>query len=222
MERKKQKVIVVGLPKTGTSTIAAMLRMLEYKVTGPDIKYKNGNYEYLDNQFGLYDAFQDYPWCFEWHRYFDDFSTKFIVLKRDRLSWWKSFYDSYGNKNENYLSYSYFNILKEHKNQKEFLDYFDAYYLKVESYAQNYPERFLNIDIKTFEWKDLCSFLNESTPTNLLGKVAEKPHVNKQNHTVKKSLKFKVIKKLKNYFYFVLGEDIYFRVVVFFRKNGII
>lgn len=59
-----KKVLVLGLPKSGTSTLATMLRMLGFKVTGPNpsIDKQDALLEF----YNTFEAFQDYPWCFEY------------------------------------------------------------------------------------------------------------------------------------------------------------
>ncbi|WP_430466454.1 sulfotransferase [Winogradskyella ouciana] len=217
--KKKYKVVVIGLPKTGTSTLAVMLRMLNYTVTGPDIKYKFGDARYLDETFGQYDGFQDYPWCFEWQRFLKYENTKFIVLNREKESWLKSFYESYGRDKESYLSFPYMKILKERENKEEFLNYFDSYYKTANEYVEKLPSRFLNISLKAFEWEELCDFLEEELPTNIFGRVVKKPHINKKNYKKdKKKFTYKTKRKLQSF----IGKHYWNKTITFLRKNGIV
>ena len=210
---------MIGLPKTGTSTLAVMLRMLNYTVTGPDIQYTFGDAVYLDKTFNYYDGFQDYPWCFEWQRFLKCENAKFIVLKREKESWLKSFYESYGKDKEGYLSYPYMGILKETNNRDKFLNYYDRYYNIANDYAKKSPNRFLFLSLKTFEWKDLCDFLDEKPPTNLLGGKVKKPHINKKNYKKDKSrFTYKSKRKLQS----LIGKHYWNRTITFLRKNGIV
>ncbi len=222
MSKKSHKVIVLGLPKTGTSTLAVMLRMLNYKVTGPDDKYAIGDGEFLDKMFESYDGFQDFPWCFEWQRFIDDNRSKFIILKRERTSWWTSFYNSYGRKDKRYLSYPFMQIEKKPENESRFLDFFDAYYKEVERYAVQDPERFLNVNIREFEWKELCEFLDEKLPKNLWGQLVKKPHVNKQKHKTAQTRSYKISNRFKKLISRLIGKENWRQLIIFLRKNGII
>lgn len=222
MSKKKHKVVVLGLPKTGTSTLAVMLRMLNYRVTGPDIKYKKGDLSYLNAVYNDYDGFQDYPWCFEWERFYKDENTKFIVLLREKQSWWKSFYESYGGKQDRYLSYPFFQILKDVSNKSLFMDFYDTYYATIDTYFQKDSERFLKVYIHSFQWKELCGFLEEDLPKNMLGKLVKKPHVNKEKSKTSRTLKYKVITKIKIYLTYLIGKENWIRFVVFLRKNNMI
>ncbi|SDS68569.1 hypothetical protein SAMN04515667_2738 [Formosa sp. Hel1_31_208] len=219
MSNKQHKVIVVGLPKTGTSTLAVMLRILNYKVTGPDIHYQFQDTSYLEKQFSEYDAFQDYPWCFEWERYINNPEVKCIILHRDFESWWKSFYDSYGNKNDRYLSFSYMKLSKTEANKALFLDYFNRYYNTAHKFTETYPKRALSTTIKTLEWTELCDFLDEKLPKNILGRLVKKPHVNKQNSKTRKTIKFKILNMIKYVLLKILSQKTYLKLGVFLRKN---
>lgn len=185
MSKKKHKIIVVGLPKTGTSTLASMLRILHYDVTGPDGDYNKGDLEVLNQKFQDYDAFQDYPWCFEWERFLDNPQVRFVVLKRDNISWFKSFYESYGRQQDSYMSYSFMNILKCLKNKDQFLEYFNTYYERADVCAKKFPERFLIVSIDTFQWEGLCLFLNEPIPKTMFGRPVKKPHANQKKYVSK-------------------------------------
>lgn len=222
MADKKHKVIVVGLPKTGTSTLAVMLRMLNYKVTGPNIDYTKGDDKLLNALYEDYEGFQDYPWCFEWQKFLKDPKAKFIVLKREKKSWYNSFYESYGGKENRYLSYPFIEISKHPDNKLKFFDYYDNYYNDVNSYIENEPSRFLEVSINNFEWPQLCNFLDEDLPTNVFGKVIKKPHVNKKNAKTVKSLKYKILSSVKKKISYVIGIDNWLKLVIFLRKNNII
>jgi hypothetical protein len=215
-------VIVVGLPKTGTSTLAVMLRMLNYKVTGPNIDYSIGDKALLNTLYNEYNGFQDYPWCFEWQNFISDPQAKFIVLKREKESWYHSFYESYGRKEHRYLSFPFIKISKLPENKAKFLKYFDDYYSNVDIVMKKDPTRFLEASIDSFEWSELCAFLNEDLPTNILGKTIKKPHVNKKNAKKIKSFNFKVVSFVKKKISYIIGEDNWVKLVIFLRKNNII
>lgn len=222
MSRKSHKVIVLGLPKTGTSTLAVMLRMLNYKVTGPDDSYNIGDTTSLDQMYESHDGFQDFPWCFEWQRFLSDERSKFIILQRESSSWWKSFYDSYGRKDKRYLSYPFMKIPKKLENEPLFLNYFKQYYEQVDSLAREYPERFLKVNISDFEWDELCEFLNEKLPKNIWGRVVKKPHVNKEKHKTAQTRWYKFSNSLKKKISGLIGKENWRRLIIFLRKNGII
>lgn len=221
MISKDKKIVVVGLPKTGTSTLTVMLRILGYKVTGPDIAFKPQDVIYLERNFEVFDAFQDYPWCFEWERYISDPRVLFIELKRDKLSWWKSFLNSYGGKGKGFLSYPYFGIEKYQENKELFIDFFVNYYANFESFKLREPERVLTIDVGVFGWEELCAFLKEPLPRDIFGKLVKKPHVNKLNYLNKNATRTIFLKKIKKLLIPLLGIENWQKTVIFFRKNGL-
>nr|WP_321233392.1 sulfotransferase [uncultured Psychroserpens sp.] len=221
MSKKKHKVIIVGLPKTGTSTVTIMLRILGYDVIGPDGDYNKGDIALLNQKFEAHDAFQDYPWCFEWERFLDKPEVKYIILKRNEASWFKSFYESYGRTGARYMSYPFINIRKDIKNKNQFLEYFKRYYNKANQYAENYPKRFLTISIDTFLWEDLCLFLNEPIPKTMFGKPVKKPHINKKYHISKPTSINKFRSKLRVYIVPIIGRKNWNTIVAFLRKNKI-
>ncbi|MAW81621.1 MAG: hypothetical protein CMI63_15390 [Parvularcula sp.] len=64
---KLRKVICVGLPKTGTSSLQSALKILGYKrLAGFDMadcmKYLRGDLEPLVEKMGAHDGAQDWPW----------------------------------------------------------------------------------------------------------------------------------------------------------------
>lgn len=203
---------MAGLPKTGTSTLAVMLRILGYSVSGPEINFKKGNTELLESLYSQYNAFQDYPWCFEWHHFMDNEHVKIIILYRDPESWWQSFYKSYGRGKEGYLSYPYMGLSKIEEIKPEFLEFFNKYYEGLAAVSKGEAHRFLYIDIKSLTWNKLCAFLEEELPTDLWGRISKIPHANKKNFKNRLSIKYKFKKLLKGLLFKILGEDLYFKV----------
>ncbi|MEN0001807.1 MAG: sulfotransferase, partial [Pseudomonadota bacterium] len=89
---KRAKVFGIGLHKTGTSSLAKALKLLGYKVTGP-----NGTRDadiaetYIRNAAKIssrFDAFQDNPWPLL-YRQMDAMwpGAKFILTTRDSEAW---------------------------------------------------------------------------------------------------------------------------------------
>lgn len=66
MQRKFDKVFGVGLPKTGTTTLGAMLRRLGYNHAPYDrqliLRYLEGDRSALAVAIERYDSFEDWPW----------------------------------------------------------------------------------------------------------------------------------------------------------------
>lgn len=210
---------MAGLPKTGTSTLAVMLRILGYSVSGPEIHFNKGNSELLESLYSQYNAFQDYPWCFEWQQFKNDQQVKFIVLYRNSEFWLQSFYKSYGKGQEKYLSFPYMGISKIEENKREFLEFFDQYYGRLAAASKDEAHQFLFVDIKSITWDKLCVFLNEKVPTDLWGRVSQIPHANKKNFKNRESNRYKYKKLLKGWLLKILGEDLYFKISNLINRN---
>lgn len=218
----KQKVIVIGLPKTGTSSLAAMLRMLGFKVTGPETEYQFQDYNYLDQQFARHDGFQDYPWCFEWQRYKGDSNVKYIILNRSFGSWFTSFYESYGGIHDNYLAYSYMNIDKQLDHKDQFEAFYKSYYERAQNFANQYPEHVLTTTMKSISWGELCLFLNRPIPRNIFGKTSRIPHVRKNEKEARGTTSYRNRVRLRNLIMPILGRKNWNVFVGFLRRNNLI
>ena len=98
---KQEKVIIVSLHKTGTTSVALFLEKLGYLVTGPDTNLyydsMKGDYATIDYFLKKYDAFQDDPW-YKIYPYIKEkySSAKFVFLERSPSSWLESVQAFYG------------------------------------------------------------------------------------------------------------------------------
>jgi len=219
--KKPYKIIVIGLPKTGTSTITVMLRMLGYEVSGPEINFIKNDDDELFLRYEQANAFQDYPWCFEWKQFCNMKNVKFIILYRDRYKWWESFYNSYGKQGVNYLSYPYFNMPKNKENKSAFLEFYDTYYKEARKHQRENPKNFYYTETLNLSWIELCEFLNEKIPRNLIGRISKIPHANKYNYKRKRSIVYSIINYGKNSFIRLFGLSNYRKITSFFHKNRI-
>jgi hypothetical protein len=195
----KNVILVLGFPKTGTSTISRMLTIMGYSVTGPDMIDS-----VLSSRLKNFNAFQDFPWFFRYDEFLNsEFELKIIVLKRDKEKWWRSFLKSYGYGEENYPMYfNYCNQLKKNENNKEkFMDIFDSYYDKVNLFLKSYRLEFIEINIETINYVQICSFLNKDLPKDIFGRVQKTPVVNKDNASFRR---FKIF-SIKRSFRLFLG-----------------
>jgi len=96
----KPKIFVIGLSRTGTTSIGNALALLGYKRLGwRDIRsphlihsFINGNLEPLYEQTRFYDAFEDLPWPYLYETLAEMYpDSKFILsLRRDEQIWLRS------------------------------------------------------------------------------------------------------------------------------------
>ena len=207
------KILIIGLPKSGTSTLTVMLRILGYSVTGPSPVNNN---KFLDKKFKKFNAFQDYPWCFEYKYLLEKQSMKIIVLKREPLKWAKSFKKNFGGNGTNYNCYDYIKISKNKPDYK-FIEYHTDYYNEAIEFLDSKNLSYLRIDLENLKWEDICQYLQKPIPKNAFGFTTKIPISNSDNHK-KKKLYFKFIKQLKKIALTVLGEN-YLKFSAFYHKN---
>ncbi|WP_179018603.1 sulfotransferase [Winogradskyella forsetii] len=208
------KIVIIALPKSGTSTLATMLRVLGYSVTGPNPNIKDE--DNLKKTYNAYQAFQDYPWCFEYANLIVNNKAKVIVLKRNKTNWLKSFRESYAGKGKNYLSYKYMKVSKNESDEK-FYNYYANYYKEALTFLEDNNIEYLDISLEHLNWKNLCGFLGKSVPKNIFGFASKVPKVNSKNFK-NNGLSFKLKKQLKKQLHHILGPY-YFKLTSFIYKN---
>lgn len=98
---KAQKIVIVSLHKTGTTTVSKFLEKLGFLVTGPDthLFYEVGaeNFNTVDVFLERYEVFQDDPWYLLYPYILEKYpNSKFIFLEREAQSWLSSMQRFYG------------------------------------------------------------------------------------------------------------------------------
>lgn len=181
LNKRNQKVFVIGYHKTGTSSMGKALQILGYKVCG-SIKRAKGYMEaespyafILDKARPLlneYDAFQDTPWFLFYKELYAMYpDAYFILTTRDADKWIKSVQKHFGTKKYMYLdliygSYDSFGMENEYK------EVYNKHNEECLAFFKDKP-RFMVIDLSDFGWNKLCSFLGVKSPNVAF------PHVNK-------------------------------------------
>jgi hypothetical protein len=213
MELNKNKLLIIGLPKSGTSTLATMFRMLGYSVAGPNsFSSKNELFRLVKN----YDVLQDYPWCFEYASILDKIEMKVIVLQRNSEDWYSSFIKSYGGEKDNYLAFEYMKLSKK-KSKAEFKGFHTQFYIECQSYLEINNIKYLNLDLSELSWKIICEFVDKPIPKNLFGQSSKLPRVNSKNYK-RKGFKHFLLKRLKKLLLLLLGNK-YTKFTSFIYRN---
>lgn len=213
MKKKKSKILIIGLPKSGTSTLATMFRILGYKVTGPTrFSSKRELLDVAENNH----VFQDYPWCFEYPYILNKLDMKVIVLERNAKEWSESFIKNYGNDGDDYLSFRYMKLSKSQP-KLDFVDYHDQFYSNCRSFLSLNGIEFLNLKLSNLKWSTLCEFLDEPIPKTLMGKTSGIPRVN-SNNLYKRNNTYEIIKKIKKLLIYFLGQN-YNKITSFIYRN---
>lgn len=170
--QKGRKVFVVGLSKTGTSTLKEMLTTLGYHVCGPrkDLlaDVRAGKVQAVDPTLDAYDAFEDWPWPLV-YRYADEkygAKARFILTRRKDADTWfrsvenhglgtsplKSMRDAYGH-------------YRPFGRKAAFVKTYEEHNAAVRSYFADQPERFVEFCLEEGDgWDKLCGFLGHDAP----------------------------------------------------------
>ena len=225
MSAPTYRVVAIALPKSGTTSLAVMLKLLGYHVAGPNPELQRGDSEGLDAAFAKHEGFQDYPWCFEWERWRERDDVRFVVLERDPERWWASFLASYGFEGTRYLSHPYMQLDKSADNRDAFLALHRDYYARARAFADAHPDRVLWSSIKELDWPELCALLDTEPPRDALGRPIPKPHAHKEHHRERDTLRYRAKVAARSLARHTLlpavGERRWHRFITFLRANGL-
>jgi len=163
----KPKVFVIGLSKTGTSSIGDALALLGYKRLGwKDIRsrhlvhtWANGDHTALIDQTRYYDAFEDLPWPFMYREMAEMYpDARFILsLRKDEQTWLRSMRRHVGR--GSWQPYAYFYGTNEvDGHEQTVLNSYRNHTQNVRNYFEDQPHRYteLNIDDGDLNWEVIC------------------------------------------------------------------
>lgn len=163
----KPKVFVIGLSKTGTTSIGDALDLIGYKRLGwKDVRsrhlihtWANGDYNALIDQTRFYDAFEDLPWPRMYRQMAERYpDAKFILsLRKDEQTWLRSMHRHVGR--GLWQPYAYFyGATQVVGNEQTVLSAYRNHTSEVRAYFHDQPHRYveLNIDDGERSWYALC------------------------------------------------------------------
>jgi len=176
---EREKVVIVSLHKTGTTSVANFLEDLGYLVTGPDTNLyydvMQGKYENVDSFLSKYDAFQDDPW-YKIYPYTSERypNAKFIFLEREETSWLESVQKFYGSDRfNNKVRHDFYGATNTIANGKMYIDKYRSHREDVFRFFES-ADNFISIDVrKDADAIRLQDFLGLSV------KFSHFPHANK-------------------------------------------
>lgn len=186
---KQPKVFCIGFHKTGTSSMARALRMLGYRVTGPngqhDPDIAKNVYRMAAKLVKEYDAFQDnprpiiYKWC---HEQFPD--AKFILTVRDPEKWYRS-QGNFGEKETPMRKWIYGDAYGSPMTDKDvYIARYKRHNAEVREYFRGNPN-FVEVDITAENaWEKICPLLGKPVPAEPF------PHANPTRERVPKKVFF--------------------------------
>jgi hypothetical protein len=168
-DKNRGKVFCIGFHKTGTTSLAAALERLGYRVTGPngvkDPDIGRNVYSMAAKLVEKYDAFQDNPWPIiykEMDRQYP--GSKFILTLRSSESWIDSQVRHFGYRATPMREWIY-GIGYPRSNEQIYIDVFERHNEEVCSYFRQRPDDLLVMDLaKGDGWERLCPFLGKEIP----------------------------------------------------------
>jgi hypothetical protein len=173
------KIFVVGLQKTGTTSMADALKLLGYRTTGPNFIFRSDLdsmvHTRISETIEMYDAFQDNPWSVS-YRYLDEAcpGSKFILTVRDAESWLRSLKNHYRHRTlEPMMYYVFGKELIDPWNDELLLQFYKEHIRGVRDYFYGREDSLLELNVALEDpWLPICSFLGKDLP------LVEFPHSN--------------------------------------------
>lgn len=197
---KKNKVFIIGLHKTGTTSLAYFFKKLGYLVTGPDThlvaQIEKNNFREVNRFLDAYDVFQDDPWYMIYPYLYRKFPrAKFILLERNESDWIKSVQSFYGvDRYNNAVRRKFYGSANTLKYEKEYLHKYRSHTNEVKEFFKN-NDNFISISIANDDDAvKLQQFLN------LRLQFTSFPHKNKTPKTNKELKRRRVKNKIKDGF----------------------
>lgn len=187
----ESKVFGIGFQKTGTSSLRRGLKMLGYRVAGPNwIKDPNIQETVHEKAFALiekFDAFQDNPWPILYREIAERHpKSKFVLTKRPVEDWIVSVTKHFGTNVTPMRTWIY-GIGSPLGNEERFKDRYVRHNDEVEDYFRSSPERLLVMNITQGDgWDLLCPFLGREVPDEPF------PHANKSEGRAERQLQRRV------------------------------
>ena len=166
---KTPKVFGIGFHKTGTTSLAAALSHLGYKVTGPNEVHNpriaDEAYRASQELAVTHDAFQDNPWPLLYREMDRDHpGSRFILTLRPAEKWIRSVVTHFGMIDTPMRQWIY-GVGHPIGNEEIFLARYERHNREVMEYFANRASDLLVLRITEGEgWEKLCPFLGVSVP----------------------------------------------------------
>ncbi len=167
----KSKVVVIGLGKTGTSTLGVCLKTLGYKhVTGPYDQLEAAQRNHFSTLLGIladHDSADDFPWPYVYRAVDTHFpGTRFILSERRDAETWldslKRHYDRTGPSKPKLLAYGSYS---PYGREAEHIALYQRHGRDVRAYFADRPRDLLVFRADAGDgWQQLCDFLGEPVP----------------------------------------------------------
>lgn len=165
----REKLFCIGFQKTGTSTLAAALQILNYKVSGPDFLYSEMTIPAiergLEEKLSNFDAFQDSPWPILYRYLAKTYpGARFILTVRDSDSWLCSILSHFGG-TWTPLRQAIYGVGDPSICPEIYRLKFERHNASVIEFFASQPDRLLILRTEELsDWAPLCDFLSQEIP----------------------------------------------------------
>lgn len=170
----RQKVFCVGMPKTGTSTLADALTLLGFRhQTGPVEQllrsYRRGHIGELLQRLDELDSVDDLPWCFMYRELDEAFpDARFILTRRRDVDvWFRSLCDHHdrtGKRAARKLAYGYRSPRDNPEHHKQL---YESHNVAVREYFRG-RKNFIELCWEDGDgWAELCNFVSMEIPDGM-------------------------------------------------------
>lgn len=177
------RVFCIGFHKTGTTSLAAALRRLGYRVSDAfgvrDPRIGETLIPRARARLELFDAFRDLPWPVLF-RELDAWSpgARFIFTRRDEDAWWRSVLAHFGSVGTPLRAWVYGGTGAPVGAEAVWRARYAAHNRAVETWFGSRPRDLLRLDLETgLDWEPLCDFLGRPAPSEpfpMLNTAAER------------------------------------------------
>jgi len=164
------KIFCIGFQKTGTSSMGKALKILGYKVTGPnginDPAIAIKVYQEAKKLTKKFDAFQDNPWPVIYKWCYENYpDAKFILTVRDPDKWYTSSLRHFGTKSTCMREWIYGATHGSPANNRDcWIQRYTSHNVEVTEFFKDKPN-FLMIDVTQGDgWDKVCPFLGKPIP----------------------------------------------------------
>lgn len=169
------KIFVVGLDKTGTSSISKALRILNYSVIESDAKfidiYEKSDINYFMNFIKQYDAGADLPWCVLYKELYKKYpNAKYILTTRENENIWvKSHFNHFlqtNTKGKELISRyfrTFYKLPYPINHGEELKKIYITHNTKVREFFDG-MDNFIDVNVSDVGWNELCNFVNKDIP----------------------------------------------------------
>lgn len=181
-QTKSKKVVVVGLSKTGTSTLKVMLTALGYRVCGPRKALlpavRSGDMSGADALLEAYDAFEDWPWPYTYRHVAELYGdrARFILSTRASFEAWFASLVTHGRQASPFRGmFDEYGYYRPVGHREAFRRIYEEHNAAVRACFASRPEQLLEFCLENGDgWAALCTFLGEPLPAE-----TEVPWVNR-------------------------------------------